>query len=343
MNNKNIRYERNKRLRKVYESAFLNTSKEVQYLVLISTKSLHSEMTNSSVILDLKRLEDELKYFEHYSNMSEKNLLIFFIPLIISNRSFSGYSENLLKVVDVLTKSYKIGDSSKYEYLIGVFCYDFIIRSLLLDNKRTFEYMIESLKDELINYNIEFNIKSENVKFQMAKIKYIELIYKLVNSDKDESKVIDEEMTILDLMRFAFDVKSELEKDGGLDKQDKNNTTVDVVAEKVRLSTKDKNISGGNSVLMTIIYLMGYKIEGEIENYRFIENMSNYILKVKNLEIKTKRYSGSENLNKFSLAKTGDIIEDPILNKSVIIDKKIENEKSIVTVETKTGRYDLKF
>lgn len=170
-------------IKRVYISSLENCSKEVYYLTLIGTKILSSQ--GRSIGIDYERLYDELVYFKYYSEMSDENLLDFFMPLILVSRGYSNYEKDAIELADKLTTFYKRKEKFN-EYVLDVFCYDIVLRNAIND-RRDFNEVVEEIKAALLGFNPFSEDKLKNVKFQMVKIKYIEEAHRL--EDRDEESI----------------------------------------------------------------------------------------------------------------------------------------------------------
>lgn len=306
-----------------YISSFQAVSDELYYLILICTKVLQCSKGSRNISIDTDRLYDEFVYFKYYTSMSDDYLLNFFMPLMIANRSFESYEQELIELIDKLCKFYG-SEGEKYDYTIDVFCYDIIIRKLLLSKTDMLEILYE-IKDKLIEFNPYSFDKKKNVHFQIKKIKYIEKIHKCIDNYEIEKKetFFESEIKLIDILQCVYNVKD-----------------VDII-----LSRMDY---GSKSVYNFIKRLLKTDSEEEtIKNKKFIEAMGDYLIKLRNAEINSKKYKFNSSPKAFLNKNIGDEFIDPILNQAQIVSKKIEKEKGediyIIDVSTKTGDYRFRY
>lgn len=324
MSNENRNIKLDKKIENAYINSFSGIEGEVYYLMLIGSKILLSNKASRKIDIDIDRLFDEFVYFKYYSKMSRTYLLNFFMPLIFVSRGFENFCMQTVDMADKLCRFYGI-ENKKYEYVIDVFCYDKIIRSLISEKKDILE-ILNDIKEGLIEINPYQLNKSENVRFQMVKIKYIETLHRIIDNYEIEKSncVYETEIPILYLLQCSFGYEYDEEK---------------------------INNSGEKSVFNLISILLDSEknhIEKDnIKYYNFVNAMAEYILKLRYAEIDSKKYNLKSSPRKFINMEAGDEFIDPILNKAQIISKEIIKEDGIskyfIQVSTKTGIYEFKY
>ncbi|MEG0250502.1 MAG: hypothetical protein RR561_06550 [Peptostreptococcus sp.] len=319
-----VGYKIDSTIKDAYRASFQTVDNEIYYLMLICTKVLYCNKGHRKITVDIDRLYDEFVYFRYYSKMSDDYLLNFFMPLMVVSRSFENYEEEALSLIEKLCKFYNL-PNKKYDYTMDLLCYDIVFRKLLLSDTAMIEILYE-IKDKLIEFNPYKLNKKENIKFQIRKIKYIENIHKCIDHYEIEKKesFFESEIKLIDILQCAYDVE---DVDKSLENMDCGSISVYNFIKKVSES------KGSDSL--------------EIKNEKFIDAMGDYLIKIRNIEVNTKKYNASSNPKSFLNMNIGDEFVDPILNQAKILYKDIEKEdgedKYIIEVSTKTGNYKFRY
>ena len=168
--------------------------------------------------------------------------------------------------------------------------------------------------------------KKENIQFQVRKIKYIESIHKCIDHYEIEKKenLFESKIKIIDILQCVYTVE-------GVDK------------------TLEYMDYGSISVYNFISSIFGAKESDvlEMKNKNLVDAMGDYLIKIRSMEINTKKYVSSSSPKSFLSMDIGDEFLDPILSKAKIISKNIEkvNGEDIYTIEvsTKTGKYEFRY
>lgn len=319
------------KLKKAYIKSFYGTSDEIYYLIIIATKILRYDFEEKSVQVDIDRLYDEFVYFKYYSEMSNSYLLDFFMPIILVNRSFEHYEKIAKDLAEKLCRFYGFEDR-KYQYTIDIFCYDMIIRNMLISKVNMLE-ILNKIKDELIEFNPYINSKTDNIKFQIEKIRYIEQIHKCIDSyeiDKNED-LYETDIVIIDIFQCIFD-KNFFEKYS----KKKDYGVISVYNLLFTLNGNSKEVS------------FNIDIDMKSSIYKnFIEAMSEHILRIRYGKVKLVKYNIKASPKDFLNRELEEEFSDPILNRVKIESRKIVDEgnkkKIILKLSTKTGLYKFEY
>ncbi|WP_101772439.1 hypothetical protein [Peptostreptococcus faecalis] len=304
-------------IKKAYKSAFMGVSNNISYLINICTKILFKENESRKVTIDSDRMYDEFVYLKYYSNSEYIYLLNFFLPLILSNRSFDSYSGVFVDLVEKICRFYKSEDK-KCGYILDIFCYDILIRNLLVNKDSKLEDIMVDIKNEIVKYNPTINEKITYLEFQKLKIKYISEIHEIIKKyEKEESSEQAEDYSSVTIFRIIESIYE-------------NNITA-------------IHDDGEKSVFNTILTLRGEDVKGSTYSDDFVQAMSEYLNKIRYGQISTNKYIGKSSPRIFLNMNIGDKIKDPILNNIEIISKEKQGDKFIIKISTKTGFYDFRY
>ena len=183
----------------------------------------------------------------------------------------------------------------------------------LLENKNI-EYgdLLQLLKEKIIGFSIELE-KLNMIKFQMARINAIQLIDNYIDLKIDE---YEDSKIIKNLLNVLYDIY---------------------------IQERSVNNLGTLSIKKSILSILGEEANLNIDNIDFLEQMSNYIIKIRKYAINKKTYnlnSDPRNLIKYN---EGDIVSDAILNKIQINSKELQDNILHMKVKSKSGEYNFKF
>ncbi len=92
-----------------------------------------------------------------------------------------------------------------FDYLLGSVVYNSIMHNLINNSKIEYVELLQSIKDKIIGFSIELD-KSDVVRFQMARIKAIQLIDKYIDLKSED---YDEESILLNVLNVLYDVYME--------------------------------------------------------------------------------------------------------------------------------------
>lgn len=331
-------YKIDEKLKKAYINSFNKVSDEIYYLIIIATKILRYDFEKRTVEADIDRLYDEFIYFKYYSEMSKDYLLNFFMPLILASRNFEGYESTVKDLSEKLCKFYGF-ESKKYEYTIDVFCYDIIIRNLLIGNKDMLD-ILNKIKDEIIDFNPYKESKIDNVKFQMAKIKYIELIHKCIDSYEIEENygVYESSIEIIDILQYVFN------EDSFATYSKKDDSGCKSVYNLLSAFVKDLEIIDNSKENLEEVYYINMKSNIYKD---FIKAMANHLLRVRYGKVSIGKYNLKSSPKDFLKRVLGEAFSDPILSMVKVQSREVVDENSerkiVLKLSTKTGEYKFEY
>lgn len=300
-------------IRNSYLNSFnINDNDELKNLIIINTKCLVDDGKQRYVYIDNNRLKDELIYYNFYSQKPDyDDILNILLPLILANTNVQKSEDEVVSLIQKYVKYLK-KEGNLFEYILGAVIYNALIH-ILIDNKNIeYEALLQSLKEKLIGFSIELE-KLSMIKFQMARINAIQLIdnymdYKI--EDYEDGKIIKNVL----------------------------NTIYDIYIEE-----RDVNNIGVMSIKKSILSILGEEATLNIDNIDFIEQMSYYIIKLRNYNINKKTYNLSSDPRNLIKYNEGDIVSDAILNKISIESKDLKDNILHINVKSKSGNYKFRF
>ncbi len=325
-------YKIDEKIKRAYISSFNNVSDEVYYLILIASKIVRYDFEKKLIKADIKRLYDEFVYFKYYSEMSKDYLLNFFMPIILVNRNFEAYEEVAKELAEKLCRFYGI-EGEKYKYILDIYCYDSIVRNMLIEKKDMLDNL-KKIKDALIEFNPYRDNKIQNLKFQIEKIKYIEVLHKLIDSYEIEEKnsLYTTGIGILDVFQAIY-------------------------SQDACMEYSQKEDDGLRSLYYVLLSLLEDKTEENSEDldykkksnsYRkFIQDMAEHILKIRYGRVKISPYIKKASPKAFLEKEVGEEFFDPILNMARLESREILQEagqkKIEIKLSSKTGIYKFQY
>ena len=299
-------------LKKVYTSSFSSASRALKDLTIINTKSLIDDKTQRCVYIDENRLRDELIYYRFYGEkIGNINFLNILLPLILSNTNIQKSEDEVIKLIKKYVIYFK-KEELLFDYLLGSVVYNSIMHNLINNSKIEYVELLQSIKDKIIGFSIELD-KSDVVKFQMARIKAIQLIDKYIDLKSED---YDEESILLNVLNVLYDVYME-----------------------------DRTVEneGINSIKKSILSILNLNIESNIDNIDFINSMSEYIIKLRKYKISKKEYNIKSDPRYLISLEIGDVKSDPILNNIKVVSKDFSNNILTINLVSKSGNYSFKF
>ena len=298
-------------IRNSYLNSFNINDKGLQDLIIINTKCLVDDKIQRYVYIDNNRLKDELRYYNFYGTKpSYDDILNILLPLILANVNIQKSEDEVVNLTQKYVKYFKKEDNL-FEYILGAVIYNALIH--LLENKNI-EYgdLLQLLKEKIIGFSIELE-KLNMIKFQMARINAIQLIDNYIDLKIDE---YEDSKIIKNLLNVLYDIY---------------------------IQERSVNNLGTLSIKKSILSILGEEANLNIDNIDFLEQMSNYIIKIRKYAINKKTYnlnSDPRNLIKYN---EGDIVSDAILNKIQINSKELQDNILHMKVKSKSGEYNFKF
>ena len=271
-------------IRNSYLNSFNINDKGLQDLIIINTKCLVDDKIQRYVYIDNNRLKDELRYYNFYGTKpSYDDILNILLPLILANVNIQKSEEEVVNLTQKYVKYFKKEDNL-FEYILGAVIYNALIHYLLENKNIEYGDLLQLLKEKIIGFSIELE-KLNMIKFQMARINAIQLIDNYIDLKIDE---YEDSKIIKNLLNVLYDIY---------------------------IQERSVNNLGTLSIKKSILSILGEEANLNIDNIDFLEQMSNYIIKIRKYAINKKTYnlnSDPRNLIKYN---EGDIVSDAILNK----------------------------
>lgn len=281
-------------------------------LIIINTKCLIDDKIQRYVYIDNNRLKDELRYYNFYGTKpSYDDILNILLPLILANTNIQKSEDEVIQLIQKYVKYLK-KDDNLYEYIIGGLMYNALIHYILENKNIEYGELLQLLKERIIGFSIELE-KLDMIKFQMARIKAIQLIDNYIDlkvDDYENGKIIK------NLVNVIYDIYIE---------------------------ERNVNNIGILSLKKSILSILGEELNLNTDNIDFLEQMSHYIIKLRKYVINKKTYnlnSDPRNLIKYN---EGEVVSDAILNKINIVSKELQDNVLYIKVKSKSGEYNFKF
>ena len=299
-------------IRNSYLNSFNINDKGLQDLIIINTKCLVDDKIQRYVYIDNNRLKDELRYYNFYGTKpSYDDILNILLPLILANVNIQKSEDEVVNLTQKYVKYFKKEDNV-FEYILGAVIYNALIHYLLENKNIEYGDLLQLLKEKIIGFSIELE-KLNMIKFQMARINAIQLIDNYIDLKIDE---YEDSKIIKNLLNVLYDIY---------------------------IQERSVNNLGTLSIKKSILSILGEEANLNIDNIDFLEQMSNYIIKIRKYAINKKTYnlnSDPRNLIKYN---EGDIVSDAILNKIQINSKELQDNILHMKVKSKSGEYNFKF
>lgn len=299
-------------IRNSYLNSFNINDKGLQDLIIINTKCLVDDKIQRYVYIDNNRLKDELRYYNFYGTKpSYDDILNILLPLILANVNIQKSEDEVVNLTQKYVKYFKKEDNL-FEYILGSVIYNALIHYLLENKNIEYGDLLQLLKEKIIGFSIELE-KLNMIKFQMARINAIQLIDNYIDLKIDE---YEDSKIIKNLLNVLYDIY---------------------------IQERSVNNLGTLSIKKSILSILGEEANLNIDNIDFLEQMSNYIIKIRKYAINKKTYnlnSDPRNLIKYN---EGDIVSDAILNKIQINSKELQDNILHMKVKSKSGEYNFKF
>ena len=299
-------------IKNCYISAFDIEDSSLKNLIIIGTKCLIDNKSQRNVYTDNKRLRDELIYFNFYDNKPEyADVLNLLLPLILSNTNIQKSEEEVLSLIQKYVKYLK-KEQYLFDYILASVLYNSLIHNLIDNQNMEYEEILQSIKEKMIGLQIDLE-KSSMIKFQMARIKAIQIIDNYI-----DLKVCDykENEIITNLLNVIYDIYIE-------DRECLND--------------------GISSIKKSILSILSADANLNIENIDFISSMAVYITKLRKYSINKSEYTKSSDPRSLINLNQGDTIVDPILNKIQVISKEFSDNILRISIKAKSGKYTFNF
>lgn len=317
----------------------------ITQLMLINCKCLTDNKEKRRVLIDYKRMIEEIKlwryyrlgtplnymhklklgkkYYESDFYWSDKRGEAFsrIIPICLANKNFNAAQEEVYKNIIYTNRHPQV-------ILTGLLLLR-ITYSLFNNTGINKDELIDDLKNYLIHLQLtelEESINTQlpnnyRIKFEQEKINY------LIDLDRAKGmpvnsfiKLESKDIFITSLTNF-FMLNENIEDTSGLDKAEEK----EIYAITYGLLALTKNIEESHI--------------SEIKDIDFIKNMDNYLLKLREYEVGRAIFEKIDSkIDLFNLNK-GDVLKHPLLNNIRVKDKKKLNNHIELIVESKSGEY----
>lgn len=299
-------------LKKAYINAFSIEDKYIKNMIILNTKSLIDDLAQRYVKIDKNRLRDELLYYRFYGEkLDDINIVNILLPVIISNTNMKKSEGEVVKVI-----KYYVLYNKKNEYmndfLISSLIYNTLIHSIIENKDIEYEELMQKIKSTIIEFTYEME-KVEVIKFEMKRIQVIQSIDRYIDlkiKDYEDSDIIN------NLLNVIYDVY---------------------------INDRDTQIQGIKSIKKSILSILGFDINENIDNIDFINSMAEYIIKLRKYKINKKEYNIKSDPRYLINLEIGDTKSDPILNNIKVISRNFSNNVLNIGLVSKTGDYNFKF
>ncbi|MCH1961276.1 hypothetical protein [Romboutsia hominis] len=203
-------------------------------------------------------------------------------------------------------------EENTYEYILSAICYNIIIHKLIENKNVEYEELLQSAKEKIIGFTMELD-KSQVVKFQMERIKAIQIIDKYIDLKVYE---YEEDKVLINMLNVLYDIYIE-----------------------------DREISDNGilSIKKSILSILNFEENLNINNIDFTLSMAEYVIKLRKYIINKKIYNNRVDPRSLIKLEVGEITIDPIFNQIEIIKKDFKNDILEIGVKAKSGIYNLKF
>lgn len=299
-------------IKNCYISSFDIEDTSLKHLMIIGTKCLIDNKLQRNVYVDNKRLKDELIYFNFYENKPQyMDVLNVLLSLILSNTNIQKSEDEVLSLIQKYVKYLK-RDKYLFDYILASVLYNSLIHNLIDNPNLEYEEILQSIKEKMIGLQIELD-KASMIKFQMARIKAIQIIDNYIDlkiCDYEENEIIT------NLLNVIYDIYME-------DREVINDGLLSIKKSILSILSADANLN--------------------IDNIDFISSMAMYITKLRKYSINKSSYNTSSDPRSLINLNKGDTIVDPILNKIQVISKDFCDNVLRISIKSKSGQYTFSF
>lgn len=303
---------KNNIIKKCYLSAFGVKDKNLKDLIIVNTKCLVDDEKNRCVFVDINRLKDELIYFKFYGeSLSYNSILNLILPVILANTNIDRSQDESISLIQKYVKYFK-KESKMFDFILSAVIYNSVIHSLIENKNIEYEELLQKIKERIIGLSIELE-KAQMIKFQMVRINTLQIIDKFIDGKYEE---YDDNNIISTILNILYDIYIE-------DRESIND--------------------GIMSIKKSILSILGYESDLNIENIDFINSMSEYITKLRLYKINKKIYDKTSDPRSLIKLNENDVYVDPIFNQIQVISKEFSENILSVKIKAKSGIYILKF
>ena len=299
-------------IKNCYISSFDIEDSSLKHLMIIGTKCLIDNKLQRNVYVDNNRLKDELIYFNFYESKPQySDVLNVLLPLILSNTNIQKSEEEVLALIQKYVRYLK-KEQYLFDYILASVLYNSLIHNLIDNKDMEYEEILQSIKEKVIGLQIELD-KTSMIKFQMARIKAIQVINNYIDlkiCDYEENEIIT------NLLNVIYDIYME-------DREVINDGLLSIKKSILSILSADANLN--------------------IDNIDFISSMAMYITKLRKYSINKSSYNTSSDPRSLINLNKGDTIVDPILNKIQVISKDFCDNVLRISIKSKSGQYTFSF
>ena len=233
------------------------------------------------------------------------------LPIILSNTNIQKSEEEVLSLIQKYVKYLK-KEQYLFDYILAAVLYNSLIHNLIDNKDMEYQDILQSIKEKMIGLKIDLD-KTSMIKFQMARIKAIQIIDNYI-----DLKVCDykENEIITNLLNVIYDIYIE-----------------------DRASLND----GISSIKKSILSILSAEANMNIENIDFISSMAVYITKLRKYSINKSEYNNKVDPRNLIKLSQGDTVVDPILNKIQVMSKDFSDNILRISIKAKSGNYTFNF
>lgn len=315
-------------IKQLFFAATNSKSERVNNILKIIIKSLVDEKDEGRVVIDYKKLRNELTYFKYY-DVGEDGFSYFFmyIPIIISNKKFDSGLMECLKLAKNL--SGWMGESKVYISVFKAFVFFSIYRSMIEMDEPEYTDSLSRVKEEIIRFNPKVQ-KVDFVNLQKFRIKLLDRLFK---ASKREF-ILDSDDLFFDFDRLFLIVESVFYGgDHGFNESEEViKNFLDAVLDIVGSRMGEEDVADLNEI---------YADSETDRTYdsNFFKKSADYLIRLRDGMVGIKHNEAMVNPAYLLDKNVGDELLDPVFNK-IVIEK---NDGRTVTIISKTGRYTLDF
>lgn len=299
-------------IKNAYISSLDIQDKYLKYLIIINTKCLIDDKIQRCVYVDNNRLRDELIYYRFYGEIPKyNNILNILLPIIISNTNIQKSEDEVVEIIQKYVKYLK-KEEYLFDYILSSVLYNSVIHNIIEYKDIEYKDLLQKAKQKIIGFTIELD-KHNTIKFHMARINAIQQLDKYIDLKVQD---YDDEKILCSLLNVLYDIYIE-----------------------------DREIKdfGNESIKKSILSILGYDVNHNLDNIDFILPMSEYIVKLRKYKINKKVYDKNSNPRYLINLNEGDMYNDPIFNQIKIVSKHFNNNILNINIKSKSGLYSLKF
>ncbi|MBU5676789.1 hypothetical protein KQI88_10200 [Alkaliphilus sp. MSJ-5] len=317
----------------------------ITQLMLINCKCLVDNKDNRHVLIDYKRMIEEIKLWKYYRYGTPLNYIYklklgnqyykddFYwndkrgeafsriIPIALANKNFNAAQEEVYKNIIYINRHPQV-------VLTGLLLLKtifFLIKNKLIEKKQ----LIDELKnylihlqllelEEYVNGQLPSNYK---IRFEQEKINYLIDLDRLKDSDTYSFDTYDSKNILITSLNNLLNIHTDIGYMSNL------------------LKCKEKEVYAITYGLLALIKQADKIVINQIKDISFIRSMGEYVFKLREYEVGRILFEKRDNeIDLFSLNK-GAMLKHPLLNNIRIKDKVQFSNYIELTVESKSGEY----